>query len=138
MEDGWRIKIWWQPNQLAQSLGRPRVVVRAQQLKHLENLAHWCNSCTVLKHLLITTIVAVLLVGCGTPRLVTIHTSVQTGDIIAVKQYLADGADVNAKGVSEWTPLHSEGCGYKFERERTDSFEYINYHRSCGNCSATS
>ena len=48
-----------------------------------------------MKHLLLTTIAAVLLVGCGPS--VDIWTAAQTGNIEAVKQHLADGTDVNAK-----------------------------------------
>ena len=56
-----------------------------------------------MKHLLITTIAAVLLVGCGGKS--SIHDAAWDGNIEAVKQAIADGADVNAK--NEWggTPL---------------------------------
>ena len=57
-----------------------------------------------MKHLLLTTIAAVVLVGCGPS--VDIWTAAQTGNIEAVKQHLADGVDVNAKPGSGWTPLH--------------------------------
>jgi len=53
---------------------------------------------------LITTIAAVMLVGCGPSK--SIHESVETGDIEVVKQHLAAGADVNAKNDSGLTPLH--------------------------------
>ena len=48
---------------------------------------------------LITTIAAVVLVGCGpsVPEGIDINVAASTGDIEAVKQYLADGGDVNAK-----------------------------------------
>ena len=51
-----------------------------------------------MKHLLLTTIAAVVLVGCGpsTPD-ITIHEAAGRGDIQAVKQQLAVGADANAK-----------------------------------------
>jgi ankyrin repeat protein len=88
-----------------------------------------------MKHLLLTTIAAVLLVGCGEP---SIHDAAWDGNIDAVKKHLdagvdvneddylgtplqvaarrghnaavklliAEGADVNAKGGYEgWTPL---------------------------------
>jgi hypothetical protein len=86
-----------------------------------------------MKHLLLTTIAAVLLVGCGesqqsTPLpeskpaepvakaaqpepptakapAISIHEAAAEGNIEAVKQHLAVGADVNA-GVEGWTPLH--------------------------------
>jgi len=57
-----------------------------------------------MKHILITTIAAVVLVGCG-PRM-SIHEAAYEGNIEAVKQHLAAGVDVNAKNDSENTPLH--------------------------------
>ena len=56
-----------------------------------------------MKRLLITTITAVLLVGCGSGR--NIHDAAFWGNIEAVKQHLAEGADVNAKGEKGETPL---------------------------------
>ena len=58
-----------------------------------------------MKHILITTIAAVVLVGCG-PSM-SIHDAARDGNIEAVKQHLAAGTDVNAK--NEWgvTPLHN-------------------------------
>ena len=50
---------------------------------------------------LITTIAAVLLVGCGSPMWV----AARNGNIKAVKKHLAAGAHVNAKNDSGWTPL---------------------------------
>ena len=86
-----------------------------------------------MKHLLLTTIAAVVLVGCGesqqsapapeakpvepvaqaaTPEPptakapdISIHEAAMDGDIEAVKQHLADGADVNAKNNYGNTPL---------------------------------
>ena len=66
-----------------------------------------------MKHLLITTIAAVVLVGCG-PR-VDIHQAAHDGDIQAVKQYLNAGGDVNAKGEDERTPLHGAVIGRQKE-----------------------
>ena len=57
-----------------------------------------------MKHLLITTIAAVVLVGCGPS--VDIHQAAKDGNIKAVKQHLADGVDVNAKQQNGFTPLH--------------------------------
>ena len=85
-----------------------------------------------MKHLLITTIAAVLLVGCGesqqsapTPETkpvepvaeatqpeppkgkapdISIHDAAESGNIEAVKQHLAAGTDVNLGGGA--TPLH--------------------------------
>ena len=55
--------------------------------------------------LLLTTIAAVVLVGCGPPD-IRIHLAAETGNIEAVKQHLAAGTDVNAKDWFENTPLH--------------------------------
>ena len=69
-----------------------------------------------MKHLLLTTIAAVLVVGCATKQQpepptakapdIDIYGAAYTGNIEAVKQHLAAGTDVNAK--NEWggTPLH--------------------------------
>jgi ankyrin repeat protein len=62
-----------------------------------------------MKHLLITTIVAGVLVGCGPS--VDIHQAVFDGDIQAVKQYLNASGDVNAKGEDGRTPLHLATAG---------------------------
>jgi hypothetical protein len=87
-----------------------------------------------MKHLLITTIAAVALVGCGESQQsvppaeakpvepvaeaaqpkpptakapdISIREAVKTGNIEAVKQHLDAGADVNAKGKYGRTPLH--------------------------------
>ena len=48
-----------------------------------------------MKHILLTTIAAVLLVGCGPS--VDIHKAAYDGNIEADKQHLDAGADVNAK-----------------------------------------
>ncbi len=45
-----------------------------------------------MKHLLLTTIAAVVLVGCGS----SIHQAAGTGNIEAVTQHLAARANVNA------------------------------------------
>ena len=60
-----------------------------------------------MKHLLLTTIAAVLLVGCGpSTRDISIWEAAGDGNIEAVKQLLANGADVNAKDGDGATPLH--------------------------------
>ena len=56
-----------------------------------------------MKHLLLTTIAAVFLVGCGPS--VDIWEAARTGNIEAVKQHIAAGADVNAKDAAGNTPL---------------------------------
>ena len=57
---------------------------------------------------LITTIAALVLVGCGPPKPpdISIHLAASEGNIEAVKQHLDAGTDVNAKHVDGWTPLH--------------------------------
>ena len=85
-------------------------------------------------HLLLTTIAAVLLVGCGESKQsapppeatsvepvaeaakpetptdkapdISIHDAVEDGNLEAVKQHLAAGTDVDAKNNNEWTALH--------------------------------
>ena len=68
-----------------------------------------------MKHLLLTTIAALLLVGCGESPNELLHQAVIDGNIEAVKQHIAAGADVNAK--DDWsgsTPLHRAATfGYK-------------------------
>ena len=54
-----------------------------------------------MKHLLITTIAAVVLVGCGE----SIHEAAEDGNIEAVKQHIAAGTDVNAKDKYGESPL---------------------------------
>jgi ankyrin repeat protein len=105
-----------------------------QQLKRLENCAHRVDRSFAMKSILVSIVAAVLLVGCGesqqsstTPETkpvgtvaetakpkpptakasdISIHDAAHTGNIEAVKQHLAAGADVNAKGGLGWTPLH--------------------------------
>ena len=64
-----------------------------------------------MKHLLLTTIAAVVLVGCGEsqPPDISIHEAAYKGNIEAVKQHLANGADVKCDSVS--TLLHAGGGG---------------------------
>ena len=68
-----------------------------------------------MKHLLITTIAAVVLVGCATTQSpepptakapdISIHEAAGRGNIETVKQHLAAGTDVNAKDEEGWTAL---------------------------------
>jgi len=57
-----------------------------------------------MKHLLLTTIAAVVLVGCG-PSM-SIHDAAKSGDFETVKEHLEGGADVNVKNEGGFTPLH--------------------------------
>jgi ankyrin repeat protein len=60
-----------------------------------------------MKSILVSTIAAVLLVGWGPSAPdIPIHDAATDGNIEAVKQHLAAGADVNAKSVFGLTPLH--------------------------------
>ena len=92
-----------------------------------------------MKHILLTTIAAVLLVGCGESQQsapspeakavepvveaiqpepptakapdISIWVAAKAGEIEAVKQHLAAGADVNAKTDQGWIPLHLAALG---------------------------
>ena len=55
------------------------------------------------KHLLLTTIAAVLLVGCAPD--IPLWKAVADGDIKSVKQHLAVGADANSISSAGWTQL---------------------------------
>jgi len=63
-----------------------------------------------MRHLLLTTIATVLLVGCGPKALdISIHDAAADGSIEAVKEAIAAGADVNAKDKDVYrggNPLH--------------------------------
>ena len=73
-----------------------------------------------MKHLLLTTIAAVVLAGCGESQQsaskpepptakasdISIHEAAKGGNIEAVKQHLAAGTDVNAKDNKDETPLN--------------------------------
>ena len=64
-----------------------------------------------MKHRLLTTIAAVVLVGCGKsqspePPDISILKAARTGNIEAVKQHIAAGTDVNTKSGGFSTPLH--------------------------------
>ena len=69
-----------------------------------------------MKHLLLTTIAAIVLMGCG-PKApdISIYEAAREGNIEAVKQHIAAGTDVNAKDDAlEWTPLFmAAGKGHK-------------------------
>ena len=82
------------------------LLVKRQQLKRLENCAHRVDGRLVMKSQLIAIVAAVLLVGCGpSPPDISIHDAASKGNIEAVKQHIAAGADVNAKNQADATPL---------------------------------
>ena len=59
-----------------------------------------------MKHLLLTTIAAVLVVGCGPSETeIAFANAIYKGSIEEVKQHLAAGAEVNAKDKDGGTPL---------------------------------
>jgi cytohesin len=61
-----------------------------------------------MKHILLTTIASVVLVGCGPSAPdISIDRAAHDGNIEAVKQHLAAGTDVNAPDGSGWNPLHN-------------------------------
>ena len=62
-----------------------------------------------MKHFLITTIAALLLVGCVSrvqSPVISIHKAAKTGNIKAVKQHLATGMGVNDMDANKMTALH--------------------------------
>ena len=61
-----------------------------------------------MKSLLFSIVATVLLVGCEKPQPldISIHDAAKAGNIEAVKQHLAAGADVSAKNEGGLTPLH--------------------------------
>ena len=65
-----------------------------------------------MKHILITTIAAVVLVGCG-PGM-DIHEAAEKGNINAVKKQLAAGVDVNEMMIVGMSPLQiASGAGHR-------------------------
>ena len=65
-----------------------------------------------MKHLLLTTIAAVVLMGCGPSEADrTLIDAAYAGNVEAVKQHLAAGTDVNEKDDDGWTPLHYAAYG---------------------------
>jgi ankyrin repeat protein len=60
-----------------------------------------------MKHLLLTTIAALLLVGCGNPD-ISLLEAAKEGDVEVTKKALAEGADLNAEEEKDGlTPLHN-------------------------------
>jgi len=79
-----------------------------QQLKRLENCAQRDECRLTMKSQLIAIVAAVVLVGCGPsePQFSELlHHSITNGNIEAVEQHIAAGADVNAKDDVGKTPL---------------------------------
>ena len=69
-----------------------------------------------MKHLLLTTIAAVVLVGCGEgSRHLNLYEAAESGDIEAVKQHLADGTDIELKctGCGSTALGHAAKKGHK-------------------------
>jgi len=71
-----------------------------------------------MKHILITTIAAVLLVGCATGKQKTVQAldidiwqAARKGNIVAVEYHLAAGVDVSAKDESGRTPIYAATVG---------------------------
>ena len=80
-----------------------------QKLKRLENYGHQDECRFNLKPQLIVIVAAVLLLGCGNPDGAKIQAA-KDGIIVAAKQAIDDGADVNAEtGNLLKTPLDQPG-----------------------------
>ncbi len=63
-----------------------------------------------MKHILLTTIAAVVLAGCGPSEAErALVSAAGVGDLEAVNQHLADGTDVNQKPCQGYTPLMAAG-----------------------------
>ena len=62
-----------------------------------------------MKQLLLTTIAAVLLVGCGQGPEIPLIDAVRIGNLKAVKRAVKNGQDVNAELGMFGTPLHTTG-----------------------------
>ena len=62
-----------------------------------------------MKHLLLTTIAAVVLVGTAFAD--PIHDAARTGNLNAVQTELDKGVDVNARDNDGWPPLHRAAWG---------------------------
>ena len=86
-----------------------------------------------MKHLLLTTIAAVVLVGCGEsqspePPDIPIHQAVAQRNIEAVKQHLDAGTDVNSRAGLNQTPLdYTEKISLKTAKK-----EIADLLRKCG------
>jgi len=77
-----------------------------------------------MKHLLLTAIAAVMLVGCGNPEANrALLDAAEKGNIEAVKQHLDAGADVNAKDRDGQTPLD-----LAIQQKKTETTELLRKH----------
>ena len=78
-------------------------------------------------HLLLTTIAAVLVVGCGvwgpSEAERALVGAAESGNIEAVKQHIAAGTDVNAKDYWGRTPLH-----WAIRNNRTETADLLRKH----------
>ena len=74
-----------------------------------------------MKHILLTTIAAVLVVGCGPS--VDIHQAAREGNIEVVKQHIDAGTDVNAKDENSLTPLDRA-----IQRKKTKTADILRKH----------
>ena len=79
--------------------------------------------------LILTTIAAVVLVGCGESQPkrpdISIHDAAAKGNVEAVKQHLAAGTDVNAKNDDGRTPLDSI---YHIRGGKPETFTLLRKH----------
>jgi hypothetical protein len=83
-----------------------------------------------MKHLLLTTITAVVLVGCATtqhPELIkSLRKAAIEGNIESAKQAIAAGADVNAKMQGGHTPLlYATLSGHREIDERLEEYALV-------------
>ena len=77
--------------------------------------------------LLFTTIAAVVLVGCG-PSIADLTKAVRDGNTEAVKQFIANGVDVNAKGRSGRTPLDRAVSKRFFSDDKKETADLLRKH----------
>ena len=75
--------------------------------------------------LIITTIAAMLLAGCGTTTAMLIHKAAFDGSIIELRRHLDAGVDANSKTRSANTPLHAAAY-----RGHTEVVELLVAHRA--------
>jgi ankyrin repeat protein len=74
-----------------------------------------------MKHLLLTTIAAVLLVGCGNPEAdKALFKAIRNGKIEMVKEAIANGANVNTFNINIISPLH-----YAVSKSHNDIVELL-------------